>query len=35
VITPEIFHPYRLVGIVPSPSKNPRQGQGMNGIMES
>ncbi len=35
VIVPEIFRPYKLVEIIPSPSENPRQRQGMNGIMKS
>ncbi len=35
VIVPEIFHPYRFVDMVPSSSQNPRQRQGMNGIMKS
>ena len=35
VIIPELFHPYRLVEIVPPPPGDPRQRQGMNGIMKS
>jgi L-ascorbate metabolism protein UlaG (beta-lactamase superfamily) len=35
VIIPEMFHPYRLVEIVPSPPKDPGQRHGRNGIMES
>jgi L-ascorbate metabolism protein UlaG (beta-lactamase superfamily) len=35
VMIPEIFHPYRIVEIVPSPPQDPGQRQGMNGIMKS